>query len=111
MLEISDDEKKGITILRLNGRLDATSVPALDLKLSEKVQEGKNKVVLDLRKLDYLSSAGMRLLLGYTKKLKNNGGSLNMFGPVKEILEIIKMGGFEQILQIYNDEKEALELA
>jgi len=110
MLEITDDEKNGIAILRLKGRLDATSVPALDLRLSEKVEEGNNKIVLDLRKLDYLSSAGMRLLLGYTKKLKNNGGTLNMFGPVKEILEIIKMGGFEQILQIFNDEQDALDI-
>jgi len=109
MLEIIEDEKKEKAILRIKGRLDATSSATLEVKLSEGYSEGKRHFVLDLRNLEYLSSAGMRLFLAFTKKLKGENGSLKLFGLNKEIFEIIKMGGFEQILHIHDEEEEALQ--
>ena len=110
MIEIKEDEKVNKIILRVKGRLDATSVPILENKFVEGIEEGNMDFVVDCRELEYLSSAGMRLLLAYTKKLKNREGSLHLYGLGKEILEIIKMGGFEQILHIHNEEKEALQI-
>ena len=109
MLEIKESDKQGKALFRVSGRLDATSVSILDHKLKEKYEEGSRHFVLDFQKLEYLSSAGMRLLLAFTKKLRLEDGSLKLSSLQKEILEIIKMGGFEQILHIYDNEQEALE--
>lgn len=109
MLQIEEDEKNGRMILRLKGRLDATSAPQLDVRIKDAREEGIKYFVIDFKEVDYLSSAGMRLLLAYTKRLANENGFLHLFGMHKEILEIIKMGGFEEILRIFADEQQALE--
>ena len=67
------------------------------------------QLLLDFTDVDYLSSAGMRLLLSATKKLKAREGVLLLSGVGEEVMEIIKMAGFEKILAIFSSEKEALE--
>ena len=69
------------------------------------------KVLVDFSKVDYLSSAGMRLLLSTTKKMKKNEGKLIFFSISDEVMEIIRMAGFERILSIYGSEQEALNAA
>ena len=104
--EIKDDK----VILRLEGRLDASSSPILEGKLNELVGKKKNLLV-DFSKVDYLSSAGMRLLLASTKKMKSAQGKLIFFSISDEVMEIIKMAGFERILNICTNEQEAQNAA
>ena len=100
-------EKK--IILRLTGRLDASSSPILERTLEELLKKGHNLIILDFTSLDYLSSAGMRLLLSYTKKLHIANGGLHCCSMSGEVMEIIKMAGFEKILRIFHSEKAALQ--
>ena len=65
--------------------------------------------MLDFTRIDYLSSAGLRILLSATKKLKEKKGTLILFSLQEEVLEIIKMAGFDKILHICLNEKEALQ--
>lgn len=105
-----DVEGEGdITILRLEGRLDASSSPALESKLNDQIGQNHLKILMDFSRVDYLSSAGMRLLLSTTKKLKAKEGKLVLVSINDEVMEIIKMAGFERILQIFNTEKEAFD--
>ena len=99
-------EKK--IILRLDGRLDASSSPILERTMEELIKKSHNIIILDFTSLDYLSSAGMRLLLSYTKKLHIAGGNLYCCCMSGEVMEIIKMAGFEKILRIFHSEKAAL---
>jgi len=96
------------TVMQIDGRLDATSAPVLENKLSELITAGKKKLVIDFAKVDYLSSAGMRLLLSTTKKIKGLDGKLHFCSISDEVMEIIKMAGFERILHIFPTEEEAL---
>lgn len=108
-LNVKIEEEKDKTIIRIEGRLDAASAPILENKLSEIIDGGKKLMVLDFAKVDYLSSAGMRLLLSTTKKLKAEGGKLHFCSISEEVMEIIKMAGFERILSIFPTEQEALK--
>ena len=108
-LNVKIEEEQGKTIIRVEGRLDAASSPNLENKLNELINAGKKQLLLDFAKVDYLSSAGMRLLLSVTKKLKTIDGKLNFCSINEEVMEIIKMAGFERILAIYPTEKEALD--
>lgn len=96
-------------VIRLTGRLDAATSPILEKKLEKYVDDNHKHIVIDFTGLDYLSSAGMRLLLAYTKKLRNEQGSLGCCCINEEVMEIIKMAGFEKILAIFSTEKSALE--
>ena len=70
-LNIQIEHDQGVSLVRIKGRLDAASASLLERKLMEQIEAGKIKLVVDFAKVDYLSSAGMRLLLSTTKKLKS----------------------------------------
>ena len=80
------------------GRLDTTTAPALEKAINENVQEEKH-LVLDIKELEYLSSAGLRVLLGAQKKMQKIG-SMKVRNVCEEIMEIFEMTGFADILQI-----------
>lgn len=101
------EEKEGATLIRLKGRLDATSTPVLEGKMAPFLSKSK-VIVLDFAGVDYLSSAGMRLLLSATKKMKAKEGKLLLCALDEEVMELLKMSGFDKILLIYPTEKEAL---
>ena len=108
-LNITIENEKNATVVRIEGRLDATSAPMLEKKLLEQIGAGVKNMVLDFSQVNYLSSAGMRLLLSTTKKLKGAGGALHCCSVGEEVMEIIKMAGFERIIHIFPTEQEALQ--
>ncbi len=104
---VIEEASRGI-LIRVEGRMDATNTPKLEAKMQELLSAGKTHILLDFAKVDYLSSAGMRLLLSITKKLTDTG-ALHLCSINEEVMEIIKMAGFERILCIYRTEQEALD--
>ena len=98
-------------ILRMSGRLDSASAPILDTKLSRLIDENHLYLLLDFSGVDYLSSAGIRVLLSAEKRLKAKKGFLLLFSLEEEVEEIIKMAGFDRIFHIFSSEKEALQFS
>lgn len=80
------------------GRLDTTTAPALDKTISEDVADTQ-RLTLDLQGLEYISSAGLRVLLSAQKKLRRNG-ALTVKNVRAEVMEILEMTGFADILTI-----------
>ncbi len=105
-VELEEIDRK--IILRLDGRLDAATTPVLERKIDSLIAENRNHLLLDFLHIDYLSSAGMRLLLSAAKKLKAKKGVLLIFSVSEDVMEIIKLAGFERILQIFESEQDAL---
>lgn len=108
-LHIELEEIENRLILRIDGRLDAASAPLLERKINQLIEEEKHLLALDFSRVDYLSSAGLRVLLSETKKLKAKKGGLVLFSLGDDVMEVIKMAGFEKILHIFSSEKEALQ--
>lgn len=107
-IQIKIEESSHPKIVRIQGKIDATSTPILEKKI-QPLLEKEDQILIDFSKVDYLSSAGMRLLLSASRKLKAKGGMLVFSQINEEVSEIIKMAGFEKILMIYPDEKSALK--
>ncbi|MBS3904096.1 MAG: STAS domain-containing protein [Simkania sp.] len=103
------EEKNGHAILRLEGRVDATSAPLLEEKIDELTHKGNTKLLIDFTQVEYLSSAGIRFLLAATKRYKSSGGMLVISSVGDDVMEIIKMAGFEKILRIFSNEEKALK--
>ena len=85
-------------VIELGGRLDTTTAPALDKTISEDIANNQN-LIIDFKKLEYISSAGLRVLLGAQKKLQKNG-SLVVKNVCEEVMEVLEMTGFADILVI-----------
>ncbi len=109
-LQIELEEIEQRILLRLDGRLDASSIQILERKIDKLIEERHTQLLLDFTRVDYLSSAGLRILLAAAKKLKAKKGTLVLFSLQEEISEVVKMAGFDRILQICANEKEALQL-
>ena len=86
------------TIIELVGRLDTTTAPALDKAISSDI-EGAKKLVIDFKSLEYISSAGLRVLLGAQKKMQKIG-SMKVINVCEEVMEVFEMTGFADILVI-----------
>ena len=86
------------TIIELVGRLDTNTAPALDKTISNDI-EGTKDLVLDLKSLEYISSAGLRVLLGAQKKMQKIG-SMKVTNVCEEVMEVFEMTGFADILTI-----------
>ena len=86
------------TTIELVGRLDTTTAPALDKTINEDITGTKN-LVLDVKELEYISSAGLRVLLGAQKKMQKLG-SMKVTNVRDEVMEVFEMTGFADILTI-----------
>ena len=86
------------TIIQITGRLDTITAPALDKTINEDIGETKN-LILDMKSLEYISSAGLRVLLGAQKKMQKIG-SMKVVNVCSEVMEVFEMTGFADILVI-----------
>jgi len=97
-----------VLILRISGRLDAVSSPTAERKVFDYIGAGQHKLLFDFSGVDYLSSAGMRMLLSVTKKLKTLSGRLIFCSVTPNVMDILKMSGFDHVLEIAQTEEEGL---
>ena len=86
------------TIIEIVGRLDTVTAPALDKTINEDLGDTKN-LVLDVKGMEYISSAGLRVLLSAQKKMQKIG-SMKVTGVCEEVMEVFEMTGFADILVI-----------
>ena len=107
-LAISSKEQKGVTVVSFGGRLDAVTAPGAEEKLASMIGAGSHKLLLDFRGVEYLSSAGMRMLLAITKKLRGVDGKLVLCMVNDNVMDVFKMSGFDHLLDITKDADEGL---
>ena len=86
------------TIIEIVGRLDTTTAPALDKTITEDIKDNEN-LVLDMKDLEYISSAGLRVLLSAQKKMQKIG-SMKVINVCEEVMEVFEITGFADILTI-----------
>lgn len=86
------------TIIEIAGRLDTVTASTLDKTINEDIGEVRN-LVLDLKGLEYISSAGLRVLLGAQKKMQKIG-SMKLTNVCELVMEVFEMTGFADILVI-----------
>ena len=95
-IEIKKNETE--TVIEIVGRLDTITAPALDKTINEDIGDTKN-LVLDVKGMEYISSAGLRVLLSAQKKMQKIG-SMKVTGVCEEVMEVFEMTGFADILVI-----------
>lgn len=98
-----------VLILLIKGRLDAISSIDVEKQIFNYISEGHHNLILNFSEVDYLSSVGMRLLLRTTKKLKMLSGKLVVCEINTNVMDILKMSGFDHVIEFCNTEQEALK--
>lgn len=107
-MEITTRTQGDAWIIAIAGKLDSVTSPQAQQALDAIVAGGGRKLAVDFSALDYISSAGLRVLLGTTKKLAATGGALRTFGLNETVREVFDISGFSTIMAVFPSEADAL---
>jgi len=107
-MNISESKQGNVTILQVQGKLDAMNSPELDTRLTGLVESGIRQIAVDLAGIDYVSSAGLRVFLSAAKHLKQAQGKLALANPSAQVQQIFDIAGFASILPIFKTLNEAV---
>ena len=97
-MDIKINKNKGETIIEISGRLDTITAPTLEKTIADNV-DVNDSLILNIKGLEYISSAGLRVLLGTQKKMQKNG-SMKVTNVSSEVMEVFEITGFADILVI-----------
>jgi len=108
-MDITVDEVGDIKIVRIAGNLDTQTSPVTEEQLTQLIQDGATKILLDFEKLNYISSSGLRVLLVAHKRLEGNSGQVRICNPNTIVREVFDTSGFSEIFSVYGSQTEALD--
>ena len=98
-----------VTVAAVEGRLDTTTAPAAESTITEAIDGGATKIVIDFSATDYISSAGLRVILKAAKTLHQKDGKLALCSANEQILEVLEMSGFLTMMSHHETLEAAVE--
>jgi anti-anti-sigma factor len=107
-MDITVKESGDVRIIVFEGNLDTNTAPAAEGEINGLIDGGTLKLLVNFEKLDYISSAGLRVLLATAKKLKPSSGDLKICCLNTTVQEVFDISGFASILSVSSTEEEAL---
>jgi len=99
-VEIREDHEHGVAVVAPVGRVDSTTSAALDQRLTRLITGGERRIVVDFAGVDYISSAGLRVMLTLAKKTRDTGGALALCGMGDLVREVFGLAGFLPLFAI-----------
>jgi anti-sigma B factor antagonist len=107
-MDIQFAEIDGVKKVILSGRLDTAGVDMVGSKFSAGVVAGGRPAMVDLSRVEFLASLGVRMLISAARALALNGGKLVLFAPTAPVMEVIEVMGLDEIIPTVSSESEAL---
>jgi anti-sigma B factor antagonist len=108
-MDIQDKQVNDVTILTIQGSIDALTAPKITEYINGLVSNDNIKLVADFGGVDYTSSAGLRMLLGGMQETRSKGGDLFLVDIQPDVEKVFKLSGFTSILKIFPDVDSAVE--
>ncbi len=108
-MEITQENINDVSIVSLNGRLNVTTTSELEQVFNTLFEENRTKVLVECRELEYISSAGLRVLLTAAKQFKKISGEIALAGLSQNVKQVFEISGFTSIFTIYTTRDEAVK--
>jgi anti-anti-sigma factor len=110
-MEIETRQENEAMVVTVTGRVDAVTSPELENSLSELVESDAKIIIVGLDALEYISSAGLRVILATAKKLKAKEGDVLLAGLHGDVKNVFDISGFTSIFRIFDTVEDALKQA
>lgn len=107
-MEFTGEKSGAFLVLTVSGRMDTLTAPEFEAEVARQMAAGESRLVLDLTRLAYISSAGLRSILAAAKLLKAKGGDLAFCGLSGLVAEVFAVSGFAKLLPVFATREEAL---
>jgi anti-sigma B factor antagonist len=105
--EITQVEKEKVTILYLKGFLDAHTAPQFEKALQNLIKDNRVKIIVNMRELDYISSAGLGVIMGFIEEIREKEGDIKMSNLSDKVYRVFDLLGFPALYEIFEEEEEA----
>ena len=109
-MEISQNEEKGIVTIAIKGRLDADSSAEAESVVKDALGGETNRLLFNLSELEYLSSAGLRVLLSAAKEMRRRDGKIVLCALNEFVKEIFEVSGFQSLIPITDSVESGIEV-
>jgi len=107
-MEIEVRDEGSIAVAAVRGSLDGLTAESFEERFAREIDGGRVRWVVDLAALDYVSSAGLRALLGGMKSARSGGGDLRLAAAAADVERVLDLSGFTSILKLFATLEEAL---
>jgi anti-anti-sigma factor len=108
-MKIEHRQEDGVTLVQLSGRLDSSVAGDVMDQLNGLVSAGTTKLVVNLKELSYISSAGLRSILVAAKLIKSVNGEMRLCEPNGRVSKVLDESGFSYLIKIDSHEGQSLE--
>jgi len=108
-MKISQEKKGKATVFYLSEKLDSTTSPEVEKEILSAIEQGVNDIILDLSSLDYISSAGIRVLVHCHKALEKKQGHIFLASVPKPIENIFYITGFLTYFKVFDNQNQAIQ--
>ena len=108
-MEITQEKVNDVAVISLSGRLNVTTTADLEAVFNKLFEEKCTKVLVECRDLEYISSAGLRVLLTAAKQFKKISGEIALAGLSQNVKQVFEISGFTSIFPIYTTRDEAIK--
>jgi len=110
-MELLEEQIAGVTALVVRGRVDSTTAPTFGQRLESVIAVPKSRLVVDFRELEYISSAGFRVLLVAAKRAEDAGSRLILCSLSAKVRQLFDLGGFLDLFTIAASRDDAIVAA
>ena len=107
-MEFAHENAGDVVVAKLAGRLDSSSAATAEEQLTRLIPNSTPRLVIDLSKLEYISSAGLRVLLLVARKVQQAQGKLALFGLAPGVRDVFSISGFDTIFTVRDDSAAAI---
>lgn len=108
MVDLYPEYDNSVLVLNPLGRIDGTNAKAFEEALLGRIDAGDNNILMNFEGINYISSAGLRVLLMAAKRTSQSAGKLALCAVQDHIQEVFKFSGFSEIIPIHEDRPRAL---
>jgi anti-anti-sigma factor len=107
-MELSTDKRESVTVVKIQGRLDTISAPELEQEMTALMGQGDSSFIVDMARMEYISSAGLRSILLVAKKLKPLGGKMVFCSMTPMVAKVFSVSNFSSLFAIHDSLETAL---
>ncbi|MBP7998091.1 MAG: STAS domain-containing protein [Chloroflexi bacterium] len=99
---------KRVDLVEVSGRIDSSNASELDETLKQLADQDRHQLILNLSRVEYMSSAGLRAIVSALRTAKKSNGDVRMSQPSERVKEVLDLAGLTSLFQYYDDDTSAV---
>ena len=105
--DVTRNDSEKVSVLYLSGFLDAHTAPKFEEGLNNLIKEQRYNIIVNMSHLDYISSAGLGVFMGFIEEIREKGGDIKLSNMSTKVYKVFDLLGFPALYEIFEDEEQA----